>query len=65
MSRHNYNHYVAQGQGQVDPRFDLGYGRFMATGRNQRQRDYDEAREKVENRARFKKMKRDQRRLGE
>jgi hypothetical protein len=67
MSRHNYNYFVDQEFGHVDPRFDQGYGRFMANARpegKRSQRD-TEARRRVEKRAKDKKMQRDLRYLGE
>lgn len=67
MSKHNYNHIHATGEGQVDPRFDQGYGRFMAGSRhNNRRAERDsDARDRVEKRSKGKKMKRDLRFLGE
>lgn len=64
MSKHNYDHYRATGQGHIDPRFDLGHGRFLTTGRGSKRTAKSEtARTRVENRARNKQRQRDERYL--
>lgn len=67
MSRHNFNYFANQEFGHIDPRFDLGYGRFMANRGVTKEHDSErgEVRSRFERRAKVKKMKRDQRYLGD